>query len=92
MQQQFNQYVFKLEQEEYDKEKIEWSFISFPDNQDCLDLIKEMIATDNVVIADIGVDQMENCLPMLPSGSAHNEMILGDITGDEIDDAGKVLA
>lgn len=40
LQQQFNQFVFKMEQKEYELEKIEWSFISFPDNQDCLDLIE----------------------------------------------------
>ena len=59
------------------------------------DVIKEMIATDNVVIADIGVDQMENCLPMIPSGSAHNEMILGSeaqsFGKDGVSDAGMVL-
>lgn len=40
LQQQFNQFVFKLEQKEYEKEKIKWSFIDFPDNQKCLDLIE----------------------------------------------------
>ena len=40
LQQQFNRFVFKLEQQEYQKEGIEWSFISFPDNQDVLDLIE----------------------------------------------------
>jgi len=40
LQQQFNQFVFKLEQREYEKEKIKWSFIDFPDNQKCLDLIE----------------------------------------------------
>jgi myosin V len=39
LQQQFNQFVFKMEQLEYKREQIEWSFIEFPDNQDCLDLI-----------------------------------------------------
>ena len=39
LQQQFNKYVFKLEQQEYEKEGIMWKFISFPDNQDVLDLI-----------------------------------------------------
>jgi myosin-5 len=41
LQQQFNRFVFKLEQHEYQKEGIEWSFISFPDNQDVLDLIEK---------------------------------------------------
>jgi acetolactate synthase-1/2/3 large subunit len=41
------------------------------------DVIREMIASDRPVIADICVDQKENCFPMIPSGAAHNEMILG---------------
>ena len=41
LQQQFNRFVFKLEQQEYEKEGIDWSFISFPDNQDVLDLIEK---------------------------------------------------
>ncbi|PRP79831.1 putative myosin XI [Planoprotostelium fungivorum] len=39
LQQQFNQYIFKLEQVEYEKEKIDWSYIEFADNQECLDLL-----------------------------------------------------
>jgi myosin-5 len=41
LQQQFNRFVFKLEQQEYQNEGIEWSFIEFPDNQDVLDLIEK---------------------------------------------------
>ena len=41
-------------------------------------LIDEMLATDKPVIADVRVDQAENCFPMVPSGAAHNEMILGN--------------
>eukprot|EP00522_Entomoneis_paludosa_P005598 CAMPEP_0172451804 /NCGR_PEP_ID=MMETSP1065-20121228/9679_1 /TAXON_ID=265537 /ORGANISM="Amphiprora paludosa, Strain CCMP125" /LENGTH=1627 /DNA_ID=CAMNT_0013203775 /DNA_START=258 /DNA_END=5141 /DNA_ORIENTATION=+ len=40
LQQQFNQFIFKLEQAEYEQEAIDWAFISFPDNQDCLDTIQ----------------------------------------------------
>ncbi|HSE78570.1 MAG TPA: acetolactate synthase 3 large subunit [Alphaproteobacteria bacterium] len=40
-------------------------------------VIKEMIAVDKPVVADIVVDQTENCFPMIPSGAAHNEMLLG---------------
>jgi acetolactate synthase-1/2/3 large subunit len=40
-------------------------------------VIHEMLACDRAVIADIAVDQAENCFPMIPSGAAHNEMILG---------------
>ncbi|CAH0551807.1 unnamed protein product [Brassicogethes aeneus] len=40
LQQQFNMHVFKLEQEEYIKEGIEWKMIDFYDNQPCIDLIE----------------------------------------------------
>ncbi|TPX57088.1 hypothetical protein SpCBS45565_g08273 [Spizellomyces sp. 'palustris'] len=40
LQQEFNAHVFKLEQEEYIAEKINWSFIDFNDNQPCIDLIE----------------------------------------------------
>uniref|UniRef100_F6HZH4 Myosin-11 n=1 Tax=Vitis vinifera TaxID=29760 RepID=F6HZH4_VITVI len=41
LQQHFNQHVFKMEQEEYSKEGIDWSYIEFIDNQDVLDLIEK---------------------------------------------------
>lgn len=40
LQQEFNQHVFKLEQEEYLREEIDWKFIDFSDNQPCIDLIE----------------------------------------------------
>ncbi len=40
------------------------------------DVIQKMLATDCVTIVDVCVDQKENCFPMIPSGKAHNEMIL----------------
>jgi len=37
-----------------------------------------------LVIADVRVAQEENCFPMVPSGAAHNEMILAsDNAGDK---------
>jgi len=41
LQQQFNQQVFKLEQKEYEKEKINLSYIKFNDNHLCLDLLEK---------------------------------------------------
>ncbi|PKI35333.1 hypothetical protein CRG98_044283 [Punica granatum] len=41
LQQHFNQHVFKMEQEEYSREQINWSYIEFIDNQDVLDLIEK---------------------------------------------------
>src|SRR6516165_8453056 len=58
------------------------------------DVIREMLTTDRAVIADIAVDPKENCFPMIPSGAAHNEMILGPEHEDEaagITDEGLVL-
>ncbi|KAG6426969.1 hypothetical protein SASPL_111208 [Salvia splendens] len=41
LQQHFNQHVFKMEQEEYTREEINWSYIEFIDNQDILDMIEK---------------------------------------------------
>tara|TARA_Y100001970_G_scaffold242577_1_gene307141 strand:- start:22453 stop:24219 length:1767 start_codon:yes stop_codon:yes gene_type:complete len=55
--------------------------------------IKTMISSDKTVIADIWVDNDENCFPMIQSGSAHNEMLLNkDQTQDKKSaEKGKVL-
>jgi acetolactate synthase-1/2/3 large subunit len=56
--------------------------------------IKEMIKVDKPVIFDCVVDKAENCFPMIPSGRAHNEMILGDAAesiGDAVTEEGKML-
>ncbi|HPF23890.1 MAG TPA: acetolactate synthase 3 large subunit [Hyphomonas sp.] len=53
--------------------------------------IAEMIAHPGPVLFDCRVERAENCLPMIPSGSAHNEMILGKITGNEIGETGRKL-
>lgn len=42
LQQHFNHHIFKLEQEEYDKEKINWSKITFVDNQEAIDLVEKV--------------------------------------------------
>ena len=52
------------------------------------DVIREMIACPRAVIADICVDQKENCYPMIPSGAPHNEMILGAEHGATLANAG----
>ena len=56
--------------------------------------IIQMIETPRPVLFDCRVEQSENCFPMIPSGKAHNEMILGDDGADisgAIDDAGRKL-
>ena len=62
-----------------------------PDELD--DAIKKMIATDGPVIFDCIVTKNENCFPMIPSGAAHNEMLLADDQGldVEVSDAGKAM-
>ena len=54
--------------------------------------IAEMIATPGPVLFDCRVAREENCFPMIPSGKAHNDMILSDdLASAQIDDAGKKL-
>ncbi|MEL6111585.1 MAG: acetolactate synthase 3 large subunit [Pseudomonadota bacterium] len=55
--------------------------------------IEEMIAFDGPVLFDCCVTKDENCFPMIPSGKAHNEMLLNTakVTGNEIDAAGRKL-
>jgi len=56
------------------------------------DAIIEMLEYDGPVIFDCLVEKHENCFPMIPSGAAHNEMLMGnDSTGDAIGAKGAVL-
>jgi acetolactate synthase-1/2/3 large subunit len=55
-----------------------------------------MIDVKRPVIFDCVVANLANCFPMIPSGKAHNEMLLGDDVPDQeiesaIDDSGKML-
>ncbi|KAG0093543.1 Myosin type-2 heavy chain 1 [Podila epicladia] len=59
LQQEFNQHVFKLEQEEYIREKIDWKFIEFSDNQPCIEMIE----------GKLGVLSLLDEESRLPSGS-----------------------
>jgi acetolactate synthase I/II/III large subunit len=55
--------------------------------------ITEMINVDRPVIFDCVVDKTENCFPMIPSGKAHNEMLLNDYLGETgAEDLGSVIS
>jgi acetolactate synthase-1/2/3 large subunit len=64
---------------------------SKPDELD--DVLKEMIAIDGPVIVDIHVDPKENVYPMIPSGAAHDAMLLGpeDTAATPMSEEGMVL-
>ncbi|MEP5632132.1 MAG: acetolactate synthase 3 large subunit [Tateyamaria sp.] len=63
---------------------------SDPDDLD--DAIMEMINHDGPVLFDCLVEKHENCFPMIPSGKAHNEMLMGEAdTQGAIDAKGSVL-
>lgn len=64
--------------------------------RDLDDAIKEMIAVKRPVLFDCRVAALANCFPMIPSGRAHNEMLLGEDVPDEeiqaaIGEEGKML-
>lgn len=63
---------------------------SDPDDLD--DAIMEMLTYDGPVIFDCLVEKHENCFPMIPSGKAHNDMMLSGVdTQGVIDAKGSVL-
>ncbi|GAA5957892.1 hypothetical protein JCM10213_004622 [Rhodosporidiobolus nylandii] len=62
LQQEFNAHVFKLEQEEYVREQIDWTFIDFADNQPTIDLIE----------GKLGVLSLLDEESRMPSGSDAN--------------------
>ncbi|WP_273756299.1 acetolactate synthase 3 large subunit [Bartonella sp. MM73XJBT] len=67
---------------------------SKPDELD--DKIQQMIDCDKPVLFDCLVDNLENCFPMIPSGCAHNEMLLPDEASEEavanaVSSEGKIL-
>ncbi|RLN47568.1 hypothetical protein BBJ29_005933 [Phytophthora kernoviae] len=62
LQQHFNLTVLRMEQETYEKEEIQWSFVNFPDNGPCIDLIQSkpfgiLPALDEECIVPQGNDQ-----------------------------------
>ncbi|MEL6197275.1 MAG: acetolactate synthase 3 large subunit [Pseudomonadota bacterium] len=64
--------------------------VDHPDEMD--GAIERMLAYDGPVIVDVLVTRHENCFPMIPSGKAHNEMLLGEAsTKGAIGDDGAVM-
>jgi acetolactate synthase-1/2/3 large subunit len=57
------------------------------------DAIHWMLRTPGAAILDVAVDPAENCFPMIPSGAAHNEMLLGpeDEAAKPVSEDGMVL-
>lgn len=64
LQQEFNQHVFKLEQEEYAREQINWQYIEFSDNRPCIDLIE----------GKLGILSLLDEESRLPAGTDENLM------------------
>ena len=60
-----------------------WKGIYCDKPADLDDAIREMISTPEPVIFDCRVANLANCFPMIPSGKAHNEMLMGDDVSDE---------
>ena len=57
------------------------------------DVIDAMVASEKFFLADIRVNKEENCFPMIPSGAAHFEMLLGPSDGPDLEtsEEGKIL-
>ena len=69
-----------------------WKGIRITDEADLDASIMAMIEHDGPVLVDCCVAKDANCLPMIPSGAAHTEMLLyGDEVGGTMDDEAKAL-
>ena len=66
-----------------------WTGIICDDPNELDAAIERMIETPGPVFFDCRVANLTNCFPMIPSGKAHNEMLLGDEVADE--DVGNVI-
>jgi acetolactate synthase-1/2/3 large subunit len=74
-------------------ESFGWTGLRASNPSDLDDVIAQMIAADGPVIADIRIDKMENCFPMIPSGAAHCDMLLGpeDTAAGSVSSSGMTL-
>ncbi|GAA4763812.1 acetolactate synthase 3 large subunit [Stakelama sediminis] len=69
-----------------------WKGIRIETRDQLDDGIAAMLAHDGPVMVDCSVAQLANCLPMIPSGAAHTEMLLqaNEVSGT-MDDEAKAL-
>ncbi|KAA5605479.1 acetolactate synthase 3 large subunit [Roseospira marina] len=74
-------------------ESFGWLGLEVESPADLDDAIKTMIESDKPVLMNVHVDPSENCYPMIPSGAAHNDMLMGpeDTAGAGVSDHGMVL-
>ena len=92
-----NQWMGMVRQSLPDFEKLAESFgavgLKAESVDELDDKIMTMIDTPRPVVFDCRVDQTENCFPMIPSGAAHYEMLLGpdDEAAKPISEEGMVL-
>ncbi|MEO0672732.1 MAG: acetolactate synthase 3 large subunit [Pseudomonadota bacterium] len=73
-----------------------WSGLICDDARDLDEAIRQMLDTPGPVVFNCRVANLTNCFPMIPSGKAHNEMLLGETADDKtiataIDKKGKAL-
>jgi acetolactate synthase-1/2/3 large subunit len=69
-----------------------WKGIRITEERELDDAIMRMLDHNGPVMVDCQVAQDANCLPMIPSGAAHTEMLLyGDEVAGTMDDEAKAL-
>ena len=66
-----------------------WKGIRIESRDQLEDGIQAMLDHDGPVMVDCRVSKLANCLPMIPSGAAHTEMILwaNEVSGEMTDEA-----